>query len=135
MKTQALNWQADISTVLPTTLESRLDSGSVLQVVLLILAATLPVALVSVITLWAISTGSAMYVSAMYWSVGFIFLALMVENENGHRTILAGSGISMMLLAWMSSRITPEFGVLAGFLLAAWLAAPFIRCLTLRAAG
>ena len=135
MKTYALNYQPEIPAVLTKNRGSNLDSGSVLQVVLLILAATLPVAVVTVLTLWAVSIGALEYAAALYWTSGFIFLALMLENENGHQAILAGSGISVMMLAWLSSRVAPEFGILAGFLLAAWVAAPVVRRLALRAAG
>ena len=135
MKAHALTYPSDLPTVIATTGKPRLSTGSALQVVLLILAATLPVALITVLTLWAVSIGALEYAAALYWTSGFIFLALMLENENGHQAILAGSGISMMMLAWLSSRVAPEFGVLAGFLLAAWVAAPVVRRLALRAAG
>jgi hypothetical protein len=136
MKTHALNWRCDtwfLKRKAAWTL--KLDTGKTLRAVLLILAAILPAALVSIATLWAISAGAAQFVSALYWAGGFIFLALMVENEDGYRTYLATSGLGLMTLAWLSSRVAPEFGVLAGFLVAAWLAAPVVRRLAVRDAG
>jgi hypothetical protein len=135
MKTQALNGQFD--TLLATEKRGRsyrFNAGSGLQVLLLILAAILPAAVVSVITIWAISSGATAFVAAFYWASGFIFLALMVDSEGKYRTVLAGTGLGLMTMAWMSSRVAPEFGVIAGFVLAAWVAAPVVRCLALRVA-
>ena len=127
MKTQVMNCAVATFNGRIKLPRLRLDTGSALQVVLLILAATAPAVLVSITTIWAIGSGLHEYVSAIFWASGFIFLALMVDNENGHGTLLAASGLTLMGLAWMSSRIAPEFGVLAGFLLAAWVAVPVVR--------
>ena len=135
MKTQAINNWNDSPAERIFNRESGLNTGSALQVILLILAAAVPAALVSVITIWAISAGALMYVSAVYWAAGFIFLALMVEDENGRTARFAVSGLALMALAWLSSYVAPEFGVLAGFLLAAWVAAPVVRRLALQDAG
>ena len=66
-------------------------------------------------------------------SAGFIFLALMVENSGERGFGLGASGLALMTLAWLSSRVAPEFGIVAGFLLAAWVAAPVLRLLYARA--
>ncbi len=132
MKTQAIDWQAINFTGQKPVSTIKLNTDSALKVLLLVLAAVLPAALVSVITIWAISAGALAYVSAFYWAVGFIFLALVVETDGRLAGFLATSGLSLMALAWLSSRIAPEFGVLAGFLLAAWVALPVIKRLNLQ---
>ena len=134
MNTQALNGQYETLFKSEKSRRTfRLDTGSGLQVVLLILAATLPVAVLSVITIWAISFGAQAYLAAAFWGIGFVFLALTIDNDEGHQAVLAGSGLGLMTLAWLSSRIAPEFGLIAGLVLAAWLAAPVVRCLAMRA--
>ena len=127
MKTQAIDWQAVHFAGQKPASKIKLKTDSALKVLLLVLAAVLPAALVSVVTIWAISAGALAYVSAFYWAAGFIFLALLVESDGRLGGYLATSGLSLMALAWLSSRIAPEFGVLAGFLLAAWVALPVIR--------
>ncbi len=132
MKTQALNWCPTSPVGAKSFTGLKLDTRPALRLLLMVLAAALPAAAVSIITLWAISNGGLVYVAAAYWSVGLIFLALMVEDNATHGTLLAGSGLALMSLAWLSTRVAPEFDVLAGFLLAAWVAAPALRLLAAR---
>ena len=56
----------------------------------------------------------------------------MVEDGGERGFALAGSGLALMTLAWLSSSVAPEFGIAAGFLLAAWVAAPILRLLSAR---
>ena len=132
MKTQALNWPPTCRARTKTFTGFKLDTRPALRALLMVLAAALPAVAVSIITIWAIGNGGLEYVSAVYWSAGFIFLALMVENSGERAFALAGSGLALMSLAWLSSRVAPEFGVVAGFLLAAWVAAPVLRLLYAR---
>jgi hypothetical protein len=126
MKTDAMNhWNMTYTRRTPRA-SRNLNSGSASRVLMLILAATLPVAVITILTVWANNTGAQGFVSAAYWTTGFIFLAVMVDAADGHRLPLAASGLTVMVLAWMSSRIAPEFAVVAGFMVAAWLAAPII---------
>ena len=133
MKTQALNWSPTSPAGAKSFTGLKLDTRPALRLLLMVLAAALPAAAVSIITLWAISNGGLIYVAAAYWSAGLIFLALMVENSGERGFALAGSGLALMALAWLSSRVAPEFGIVAGFLLAAWVAAPVLRLLYARA--
>lgn len=131
MKTQTLSLLLPVIKRQRQRTKWKFNFESALHVVMVILVGILPAALVSVITLWAISTGDGMYVSAAYWATGFIFLALMVESDGRFGGLLAVSGLSLMALAWLSSNVAPEFGVLAGFLLAGWVAVPTIKKLNL----
>ena len=133
MKTVALNWPPTAPSGAKPFAGFKLDTNPALRAVLMVLAAALPAAAVSIITIWAISNGGVEYVSAVYWSAGFIFLALMIEDSGKRGFLLAGSGLTLMTLAWLSSTVAPEFGALAGFLLAAWVAVPVLRLLSARA--
>ena len=108
----------------------RLDSRSMIQLSLVTLLSLLCVSLVSVTTIWAISAGAVQYVSASYWAISFIFLALSFEVEGRRAIGLAISGLAFMLLALLASRVAPEFGVLAGFLLSAWVAVAVFKQLS-----
>ncbi len=132
MKTVALNWSPTAPSGANPFTGFKLDANPALRAVLMVLAAALPAAAVSIITILVISNGGLEYVSAAYWSAGFIFLALMIEDSGERGFLLAGSGIALMGLAWLSSSVAPEFGILAGFLVAAWVAAPVLRLLSAR---
>ena len=132
MKTQVLNWPLTACAEAKSFSGFKLDTRPALRALLIVLAAALPAAAVSIITIWAISNGALEYVSATYWAAGFIFLALMVEDSGKRGFILAGSGLALMSLAWLSSWVAPEFGILAGFLLAAWVTVPALRLLYAR---
>ncbi|MFT5140838.1 MAG: hypothetical protein ACI9H8_001628 [Lysobacterales bacterium] len=127
MKTQAIQW--DTAQLSESAHKPAIRFKSILapQFVLRVLAALLPAIVVGVLTVWAISSGFVDHASAVYWGLGFIFLALAVENEGRLAKMLGGSGVILMAFAWLSSRIAPEFGVLAGFILMAWVAIPILR--------
>ena len=111
------------------------DTESVRRLLLPGLAALLPVVLVTILSIWAISIGALAYLSAAFWGAGFIFLALTLDADEGRAGILAASGLSLMALAWLSSYVAPEFGVLAGFLVSAWLSVIVVNRFGLASAG
>jgi hypothetical protein len=121
MKTQAIYLQNTGSKRKEISALLKLDTTSARKVIMLVLSALLPALLVTVVSIWAISTGALAYVSASFWAIGFIFLALMVDAEDGRFKLFGYTGLVMMVLAWMSWNVAPEFGVLAGFLLSAWV--------------
>ena len=130
MKTLTLHWPYATRKQPQTIGPSKLNGWSAMQFSLVTLLSLLCAALVSVSTIWAVSSGAIQFVSASYWAVSFIFLALGLEIGGSRALGLAGTGLAFMLLAWLSSRIAPEFGILAGFLLSAWVAVPVFRRLS-----
>jgi hypothetical protein len=131
MKTHAIDWPINWLAEHKTSAALKLDAASARDKLILSLAALLPASFVIVITLWAISMGALGFVSATFWTGGFIFLAFAVDNDNGRGTVLAGSGLTLLALAWLSSFVAPEFGVLAGVLASAWVTVPVINRLKL----
>ena len=127
MKTQAMQWNTTQLNQTGHKSAIRFENILALQIVLRVLAALLPATAVGVLTIWAVSSGLGAYASAVYWGTGLIFLALAVENEGRLARLLGGSGFTLMGFAWLSSSVAPEFGVLAGFILAAWVAIPILN--------
>jgi hypothetical protein len=87
---------------------------------MLALGAALPAFVIVILTAWAIGNGSTDILAASQWATAFIFLALSVESYGKQAAALAVSGITLGWLAWMGSRVSPEFAILAAFLIAAW---------------
>jgi len=96
-----------------------------------------PRALLAAIPAMALLVGSAWmvdsavlapYLQALLWSAGFIFLALAIEAEGpGRALLLAATGIVLPALAWLGSRVSGEFSLVASALVAAWLLAALLR--------
>lgn len=135
MKTQAINWTpGSISAQKRAALDIP-NAGYGLRVALYLLSGAIPFALISVLAIWLTGSGGAHYVSAASWAAGFVFLALAVENGRARGLLHAGAGLALMTLAWLASRVAPEFGVLAGVVLAAWAAVPAMKCVAFRNRG
>jgi hypothetical protein len=96
--------------------------ASPVRSMLVTLATALPAAAIMVLTVLAFGSQAPGFAAAGLWATGFIFLALGVENEGARPLLLGISGAVLMLLAWLGFSFSPEFGVLAGFIVAGWVA-------------
>lgn len=72
--------------------------------------------------------GLDLYLHALLGSLGFVFLALAVEADRTQTALLlAATGTALPVLAWLASRVAPEFAVVGAAVLAAWLVAAGLR--------
>ena len=77
---------------------------------------------------WAITIPSLEpLLEATIWSSGFVFLALAVDSERSSVAPLLITGLALLVLALLGSRVAAEFAIVAAILLAAWLAASILR--------
>jgi hypothetical protein len=68
------------------------------------------------------------YLQALAWAGGFVFLALAVEVESPQAALLhLATGIALPVLAWLSSRVAVELIIVAAALAAVWVAAAILR--------
>ena len=126
MKAQTLHFQMPPLRRSARSMVALAKAESARRLLMLAMIATLPAIAITVLTVWAQGTGGAAYVSAGFWATGFVFLALVVDGDGPPTAWFAVSGITLMILAWLSHSVAPEFGVVAGFLVAAWLTIPVI---------
>ena len=96
--------------------------ASPLKSILVTLAAALPATAIAVMTIFAFSSQAQAVAAAGVWATSFVFLALSVESSGSRSLLLGVSALVLMLLAWLSTRLAVEFGMLAGFMVAAWVA-------------
>jgi hypothetical protein len=69
-----------------------------------------------------------MYLQALTWAGGFVFLALAVEADSPRAALLhLATGITLPILAWLSSREAAELSIVAAALVAAWVFAAILR--------
>lgn len=93
---------------------------------LAVLAAALPAAAIAVVAVLGFSAAAPGLAAASLWVSGFAFFALAIESSGRTAQLLAASATMLLLFAWLSTEAAPEFGVLGGFILAAWVAVTII---------
>jgi len=77
---------------------------------------------------WAITApGLEPFLQASLWASGFIFLALAVDSEKPAIGSLLTTGITLPILALLSSRVASEFAIVAAAIVAAWIATSILR--------
>jgi len=135
MKTQAIRWPGMRLAFRQLAAWNIPNAGTVLRALLFLLSGAVPFALVAIIVTWLSGAGGQAYLSAVSWAAGFVFLALALDDDRGRATVFGVTGLALISLALMGSRFAPEFGVLAGLVLGAWLAVPTMKYVELRACG
>lgn len=93
------------------------------------LLALVPALAVVVGSAWLVTIPElVVYLQATTWAVGFVFLGLAVESERSETALLLSlTGIALMTLAFLSSRVAVELAIVAAMLLAMWVTAALIR--------
>lgn len=92
-----------------------------------ILAVGIAAVVVIAAILAATTPAAVQFLSAGLWGVGFIFLALALEVGIKRVSPYVLTGIALPTLALLGSYIAPVFSILAGVIVAAWLAV-WIAC-------
>lgn len=77
---------------------------------------------------WAITLpGLEQFLQASLWASGFVFLALAIDPQKPSVVLQLATGITLPILALLSSHVAVEFTVVAAVLVAAWVAASILR--------
>lgn len=79
---------------------------------------------------WVAGMGVHTYLGAGTWGMGFIFLALALDNDGKHTRYKAMTGVALLTLALLQSSLSPGFMIISGAVLAAWLAGAVFNRLT-----
>jgi hypothetical protein len=79
---------------------------------------------VAIITLsvWSVGMEISTYLGVSAWGLGFVFLALAVDNNGQHALYQAISGVALLVLAMLQASVATEFFIVSGVILAAWVA-------------
>ena len=65
--------------------------------------------------------------SALTWGLGFIFMALAVDNTVSTASLHFVTGLALLVLAWLQSVVSADFTIVTGMLVALWAAAALFR--------
>jgi len=128
MKTHTIQWTNINSRTVTNTEKSSTGLGHALWTGSKLLVASVAALAIIVGTAWAnTNPGLEMYLQAITWASGFIFLALAIETDHPGFPWLLATGVALPSLALLSSRVAGEFLLVAAVLLAAWVAAAIVQ--------
>ena len=105
------------------------DSASCKSSVIDVGGIGMPALAIVVSSAWLVTIPElVVYLQATTWAVGFVFLGLAVESERSESALMLSlTGIALLTLAFLSSRVAVELAIVAAMLLAVWLVAALIR--------
>ena len=95
-------------------------SVSMREVVALLSAVTSAVAII-MLSVWASGSGLTAVVGAGTWGISFVFLGMAVDSRKPAALLQLSTGLTLMVLAWLQYTVSPEFMILTGVLMAAWV--------------
>lgn len=79
------------------------------------------------ISVWM--TGSQLHsiYSALTWGAGFVFLAMAVDSRVSMAVLQALTGLALLILAWLQNAVSVDLSIVAGIVVALWVAAMLFR--------
>ena len=86
-----------------------------------LIVAVSTVALIITLSVWMAGLEISAYLGASTWGVGFIFLALAVDNRGRAALLQMLTGVVLLVLALLQNSVSPDFIIVAGVLLSVWL--------------
>jgi len=72
------------------------------------------------LSVWLAGRPAGPVLAACSWGIGFIFLGLAVDGRGWSAIIRAMTGVALPVLAVLASRVSADFMIVSGVLLAAW---------------
>ena len=113
------------NTELPTVSTHRLipAMAGTLRDLMFLMSAVLTTAAIITLTVWLAGAEFSVFMGASTWGLGFIFLAMAMDRRGRLALLQAISGGTFLVLALLQNSVSPDFGIIAGVLVAAWVAA------------
>lgn len=84
--------------------------------------AGLAAAVVITLSIWVMGMGINTFLGVSTWAMGFIFLAVAVDNRGPLALPQVASGVALLVFALLQNSFSPNFFLLSGVLLATWVA-------------
>ena len=86
-----------------------------------VIYAGLAAAVVITLSIWVIGMSINTFLGVSTWAMGFIFLAVAVDNRGPLAIAQVTSGGALLVFALLQNSLSPNFFLLSGVLLAAWV--------------
>ena len=94
-----------------------------LRDLMFLMSAMLTTAAIITLTVWLAGMEYSVFMGASTWGLGFIFLAMAMDRRGRLALLQAISGGTFLVLALLQNSVSPDFGIIAGVLVAAWVVA------------
>ena len=101
---------------------------SVREILALLSAVTVATATI-IFSIWLSGMNISPAVGAGTWGVAFIFLARAVDSGKAAAILQLSTGVALVTLAWLQYAVSPDYTVVAGGLLAGWVAVALFKWL------
>jgi len=94
-------------------------AASLRDIVSLVVAVATAAAVVT-LSVWLAGRAAGPLLGACTWGLGFVFLGLAVDSRGLSAVFRWATGIALPVLALLQTRVSPDFVIVSGVLLAAW---------------
>ena len=101
-------------------------TASINEVLALFSAVSAATAIV-LLSVWVAGLEMTDILGAAIWGVGFIFLGIAVDNREPGAFLQLTTGVALLVLAWLQTTVSPDFAIVPGVLVAAWVAAGLFK--------
>ena len=82
----------------------------------------LAAAVVITLSIWVAGMGINTLLGVSTWAMGFVFLAVAVDNRGRLALLQMTSGVALLTISLLQNSISPDFFLLTGVLSATWVA-------------
>ena len=86
------------------------------------------------LSIWLASQGALPLLGAGAWALGFVFIAQAVDSEGPAALRRAAIGCALPVLALLQDRVSADFLIVAGVMMAVWIARALMRKLSAQVA-
>lgn len=101
---------------------------SVREILALLSAVTVATATI-ILSIWVSGMDISPVVGAGTWGIAIIFFAWAVDSGKAAAILQLSTGVALVTLAWLQYAVSPDCTVVAGGLLAGWLAVALFKWL------
>lgn len=101
-------------------------TGFLREILGLAVAIAVTAALVT-FSVWLAGKPAGPLLAACTWGLGLVFLGLAVDSRGLRAVFLGMTGLALPALALLQDRVSPDFVIISGVLLAAWAGQGILR--------
>ena len=108
------------SNLVPVVVDSFRETLALLSAVIAAIATVM-------LSVWVAELAIQNIIGAFTLGLGFVFLAMAVDSRESFAVLQSLTGLSLLVLAWLHSTVSPDFIIVSGILVALWVAATLFR--------
>jgi len=108
------------SNIVPVVVDSFRETLALLSAVIAAIA-------IVMLSVWVAEMEIQNMFGAFTGGLGFVFLAMAVDSRESFAVLQSLTGLSLLVLAWLHSSVSPDFIIVSGILVALWVAATLFR--------